>query len=96
MRARSCLTLHNRNNAHECQGELDEYALSVWVQLRAREKPRQEARATRFLVRQNLTHPLSPFYLLFPCSMGAKSLLNAHPKKVLGSKGARRCRVCGE
>lgn len=27
--------------------------------------------------------------------MGAKSLLNAHPKNVLGSKGARRCRVCG-
>ena len=26
--------------------------------------------------------------------MGAKSLLNAHPKKPLGSKGARRCRVC--
>src|SRR5690348_16546207 len=28
--------------------------------------------------------------------MGAKALINAHPKNVLGSKGARRCRVCGE
>lgn len=27
--------------------------------------------------------------------MGAKALINAHPKNVLGSKGARRCRVCG-
>ena len=27
--------------------------------------------------------------------MGGKSLLNAHPKSVLGSKGARKCRVCG-
>jgi ribosomal protein S14 len=28
--------------------------------------------------------------------MGAKALSNAHPKKFYGSKGARRCRVCGE
>ena len=28
-------------------------------------------------------------------TMGAKALINAHPKNVLGSKGARRCRVCG-
>jgi ribosomal protein S14 len=28
--------------------------------------------------------------------MGGKALLNSHPKQVLGSKGARRCRVCGE
>lgn len=28
--------------------------------------------------------------------MGGKSLLNSHPKKVLGSKGARTCRVCGK
>ena len=28
--------------------------------------------------------------------MGGKSLLNSHPKKVLGSKGARLCRVCGK
>lgn len=27
--------------------------------------------------------------------MGAKALINSHPKNVLGSKGARRCRVCG-
>ena len=26
--------------------------------------------------------------------MGSKSLLNAHPKNEIGSKGARRCRVC--
>eukprot|EP01035_Chromulina_nebulosa_P035361 gene35361-47516_t len=26
--------------------------------------------------------------------MGAKSLLNSHPKSESGSKGARRCRVC--
>lgn len=26
--------------------------------------------------------------------MGAKALLNAHPKNPLGSKGARACRVC--
>lgn len=25
----------------------------------------------------------------------AKALLNSHPKSLLGSKGARRCRVCG-
>jgi small subunit ribosomal protein S29e len=28
--------------------------------------------------------------------MGGKNLLNAHPKNFLGSKGARRCRVCGK
>ena len=28
--------------------------------------------------------------------MGAKALSNAHPKKFYGSKGARRCRVCGK
>jgi len=27
--------------------------------------------------------------------MGHKSLNNAHPKKPLGSRGARFCRVCG-
>jgi small subunit ribosomal protein S29e len=27
--------------------------------------------------------------------MGAKALLNSHPKSELGSKGARRCRCCG-
>ena len=26
--------------------------------------------------------------------MGGKALLNSHPKKESGSKGARRCRVC--
>ncbi|KAJ1414467.1 component of cytosolic 80S ribosome and 40S small subunit [Ochromonadaceae sp. CCMP2298] len=26
--------------------------------------------------------------------MGGKNLLNSHPKKFLGSKGARTCRVC--
>eukprot|EP01038_Epipyxis_sp_PR26KG_P004691 gene4691-6588_t len=26
--------------------------------------------------------------------MGGKDLINSHPKNVLGSKGARRCRVC--
>jgi small subunit ribosomal protein S29e len=26
--------------------------------------------------------------------MGAKSLINSHPKHAMGSKGARRCRVC--
>lgn len=28
--------------------------------------------------------------------MGGKALLNSHPKQMLGSKGARRCRVCGK
>ena len=28
--------------------------------------------------------------------MGAKALSNCHPKKFYGSKGARRCRVCGK
>ena len=27
--------------------------------------------------------------------MGAKALINCHPKTPNGSKGARRCRVCG-
>jgi hypothetical protein len=27
--------------------------------------------------------------------MGAKALLNAHPKSPSGAKGGRRCRVCG-
>ncbi len=26
--------------------------------------------------------------------MGGKALLNSHPKAPLGSKGARKCRVC--
>lgn len=27
--------------------------------------------------------------------MGGKALINSHPKSISGSKGARRCRVCG-
>ncbi len=28
--------------------------------------------------------------------MGAKSMINCHPKPANGSKGGRRCRVCGK
>lgn len=28
--------------------------------------------------------------------MGSKALLNSHPKSESGSKGARKCRVCGK
>lgn len=36
------------------------------------------------------------FCAVLNTKMGGKALLNTHPKKENGSKGARRCRVCGK